>query len=90
MPDDTEAMRNHPAYQAGFESMQRMHAEAKRRGWRVPPRIIVREIMRLEHSAMAPGGNTLPMLDRPVYPPEWYRGRAGALRAILHEEGEGN
>ncbi len=78
-----------PAYQAGYFDMLRMHAEAQRRGWRVPERRIVREIFWLEHSAAAPRNDTLPLLDRPLYPPQWYRGRAAALREILRGEHAG-
>jgi hypothetical protein len=87
--NDNDEERNHPAYRAGYTEMMRMHAEARRRGWRIPARRIVQEIVWLEHSASAPVGQTLPMLDRPLYPPEWYRGRADALREILRKEHEG-
>ena len=74
------------AYREGYEDMMRMHAEAQRRGWHVPERIIVREIMRLEHSATPPAGDRLvPMVEPKPYPPGWYRGRAAALRAILRD-----
>ncbi len=77
-----------PAYHTGYATMMRMHAEAVRRGWRVPVRRIVQEILWLEHSASAPAGKALAMLERPLYPPEWYRGRAAALREILRRERE--
>lgn len=80
---DDEAMQD-PTYRAGYDDMMRMHAEAQRRGWRVPERIIVREILRLERSATPPSGSRpLPMLESAPYPPAWYRGRAAALREIL-------
>jgi hypothetical protein len=94
MTDDTLHPNNtdetdDPAYQAGYRDMMRMHAEARRRGWRLPERRIVREIVWLEHSAAAPRTDALPLLERPLYPPEWYRGRAAALREILRAEHEG-
>jgi hypothetical protein len=87
---DNTLSHNDPAYQAGYDDMMLLHEEAQRRGWRTPPeRILVREILRLEHSAAAPRANVLPVLDHAIYPPAWYRGRADALRAILwhlHED----
>lgn len=80
---------NDPAYQAGYADMLRMHAEAQRRGWRVPLRRIVREIFLLEHSAAGQRTDTLPVLGRRPLPPQWYRGRAAALREILRREGDG-
>jgi hypothetical protein len=80
---------NDPAYQAGHTDMLRMHAEAQRRGWRVPLRRIVREIFLLEHSAAGQRADTLPMLERRPMPPQWYRGRAAALREILRRERDG-
>lgn len=75
-----------PAYQAGFMDMMRMHALAQQRGWRVPERVIAREMMRLEHAAAGPtGGRDVPLLGQRMHPPAWYRGRADALRQILHE-----
>jgi hypothetical protein len=90
MTDDTFD-RNDPAYQAGYDDMMLLHEEAQRRGWRVPPeRFLVREIVRLEHSAAAaPRSNLLPVLSHSAYPAAWYRGRADAIRDILrrlHEE----
>ena len=79
---------DHPAYQAGYADMMRLHTEAQRRGWRVPARRMVLEIQWLEHSASAPVGPALPMLDRPLFPPEWYKGRADAIREILRLERE--
>ena len=74
------------AYQTGYHTMMQMHAEAQRHGWRVPARRIAQEILWLEHSASAPAGKTVAMLERPLYPPAWYRGRAAALREILRRE----
>lgn len=82
------AANHDPAYDAGYADMMRMHALALRRGWRVPERLMILEIMRLEHSASAPTGQQLPMLDQPLYPEGWYRGRADAIRAILREQAE--
>ncbi len=77
-------------YRAGFAALLRLHAEAQRRGWRVTERFLVREIRQLEHSAHAPtSGRPLPVLDRPLYAPDWYRGRADALRQIVREQREG-
>lgn len=77
-----------PAYLAGHADMMRLHAEARRRGWRVPARRMVLEIQWLEHSAAAPVGQPLPMLNRPLMPPAWYKGRADAIREILRQERE--
>jgi hypothetical protein len=85
---DEQREQNDPAYQAGYQNMMRMHAEAQRRGWHVPARRIAQEILWLEHSASAPAGKPLHMLERPLYPPPWYRGRAAALREILRHERE--
>jgi hypothetical protein len=85
---EMDETHNDPAYQAGYSTMMRMHAEALRRGWRVPARRIAQEILWLEHSASAPVGKTLAMLERPLYSPAWYRGRAAALREILRRERE--
>jgi hypothetical protein len=74
------------AFQAGYDDVMRMHAEAQRRGWRVPERIIAREIMRCEHSARASlAGQPLPVLGPRPFPPQWYRGRAAAMREILRD-----
>lgn len=82
--DETQQAQNDPDFRAGYEEMWALHRRAERRGWRVPLRILAREMLRLEHSAAPPtGGRALPMLEEAPYPPNWYRGRAAALREIL-------
>ncbi len=72
------------AYRQGYTDMMQMHDQAQRRGWSVPERLIVREILRLEHSALPPRtGTPVPTLGPRPYPADWYRGRAAALREIL-------
>ena len=79
---------NDPNFEAGYADMMRVHARAMRRGWRVPERIMVMELMRLEHSASPPEGQPLPMLEQPLFPEGWYRGRAAAIRDILRQQNE--
>jgi hypothetical protein len=75
-------------YQAGYRDMMWLHQEAIRRGWPMPPeRRLVMEIMWLERSAsMSRSQSTsLPILNHPLYPSAWYRGRAEAIKMILRE-----
>jgi len=78
-------------YAAGYAAMMAMHDEAVRRGWRTPPaRRIVTEILWLERSAtrQRTSSSALPVLEQPLYPEGWYRGRADALRELLRRAEE--
>jgi hypothetical protein len=87
MESDKTPIQESEDFRAGFDAMMRLHQEALRRGWQVPDRMLVIEIVRLEHAARLPRpSRTLPVLARPLFAPDWYRGRAEALREILRTQ----
>jgi hypothetical protein len=75
-------------YQTGYARVMWYSQQARRRGWRISGRQLVREILQRERAAQIREKSKLPIIGPEVRSAAWNRGQADALRDILREQRE--
>ena len=85
MPTKEEIERD---YKTGYERVMRFAEQARKQGWHLTERQLVREITQRERAAQIREQSSLPIVGSDVQSAAWNRGQADALRAILREQRE--
>lgn len=73
-------------YEKGYQYIMRYAEYARLRGWQLSDRQLVLEILHHERTAAIREKSSLPIINSNMYPPDWYRGQADALRHLLREQ----
>jgi len=75
-------------YSAGYARIMLYAEYARRQGWRMSERQLIREIMHRERAAQIREKSKLPVIGPEVRSAAWNRGQADALRELLREQRE--
>ena len=70
-------------YHAGFTRIMQFAERANSQGWHFTDRQLVHEIIQRERAARIRELSSLPIVTPAARSPEWNRGQADALRALL-------
>ena len=75
-------------YHAGYARAMWYAEQARRHGWSMSERQLIREILHRERAAQIRDKSRLPIVGPEVRSAAWHRGQADALRDILREQRE--
>ena len=75
-------------YHAGYARVMWYAERARRQGWHISERQLIREILQRERAAQIREKSRLPIVGPEVRSAAWNRGQADALRDILREQRE--